>query len=69
MRLYRRAFPDLLIEADDLVIQDDCAAFSWILSGTHRGTIMNIPATGRRVGNWGATAPSNPGTAAGRSFP
>ena len=49
MRLYRRAFPDLLIESDDLVIQDDCAAFSWILSGTHRGTLMNIPPTGRRV--------------------
>jgi steroid delta-isomerase-like uncharacterized protein len=49
MRIYRRAFPDLHIEADDLVIQGDCAAFSWILTGTHRGTIMNIPPTGRRV--------------------
>ena len=49
MRLYRRAFPDLVITADDLVIQDDCAAFSWILEGTHRGTIMNIPPTGRQV--------------------
>jgi steroid delta-isomerase-like uncharacterized protein len=49
MRIYRRAFPDLHIEADDLVIQDDCAAFSWILTGTHRGTIMNIPPTGRQV--------------------
>lgn len=49
MRLYRRAFPDLHIEADDLVVQDDCAAFSWILTGTHRGVIMNIPPTGRAV--------------------
>jgi predicted ester cyclase len=46
--LYRRAFPDLHIGSDDLVIQDDCAA-SWILTGTHRGVIMNIPPTGRVV--------------------
>jgi steroid delta-isomerase-like uncharacterized protein len=49
MWLYLRAFPDLKLEADEVVIQGDCVAFSWIISGTHRGTLMNIPPTGRAV--------------------
>ena len=47
--LYQRAFPDLRLEAEDVVIQGDRAVLSWILSGTHRGSLMNIPATGRAV--------------------
>jgi steroid delta-isomerase-like uncharacterized protein len=47
--LYLRAFPDLRLEAEDIVIQGDCVALSWILTGTHRGSLMNIPATGRSV--------------------
>ena len=47
--LYLRAFPDLRLEAEDVVIQGDCAVLSWILTGTHRGSLMNIPATGRPV--------------------
>jgi steroid delta-isomerase-like uncharacterized protein len=49
MWLYLRAFPDLKLEADEIVIQRDCAALSWIITGTHRGTLMNIPPTGRAV--------------------
>jgi steroid delta-isomerase-like uncharacterized protein len=49
MWLYLRAFPDLQLEADEIVIQRDCVALSWIISGTHRGTLMNIPPTGRAV--------------------
>jgi steroid delta-isomerase-like uncharacterized protein len=49
MWLYLRAFPDLKLEADEIVIQRDCVALSWIISGTHRGTLMNIPPTGRAV--------------------
>ena len=49
MWLYLRAFPDLKLEADETVIQGDCVALSWVLSGTHRGTLMNIPPTGRAV--------------------
>src|SRR5262249_39262286 len=47
--LYLRAFPDLRLEAEDIVVQGDCVALSWILSGTHRGSLMNIPPTGRSV--------------------
>jgi steroid delta-isomerase-like uncharacterized protein len=49
MLLYLRAFPDLNLIAEDVVVQDNCVAMSWILSGTHRGRLMNIPATGRSV--------------------
>jgi steroid delta-isomerase-like uncharacterized protein len=49
MILYLRAFPDLRLTAEDVVIQGDCVVLSWILTGTHRGTLMNIPATGRGV--------------------
>ena len=49
MRLYRRAFPDLQIIADHVVTENNCIAFSWILTGTHRGSVMNIPPTGRAV--------------------
>ncbi len=47
--LYLRAFPDLRLEAEEIVIQGNNAALSWILTGTHRGSLMNIPATGRSV--------------------
>ena len=49
MLLYLRAFPDLRLTAEDIVVQDNCVALSWILYGTHRGPLMNIPATGRSV--------------------
>jgi steroid delta-isomerase-like uncharacterized protein len=49
LSFYLRAFPDLQIEADEIVIQRDCVALSWIITGTHRGTMMNIPPTGRTV--------------------
>ena len=47
--LYLRASPDLRREAEEIVIQGNSAALSWILTGTHRGSLMNIPATGRSV--------------------
>jgi len=43
------AFPDLTIEADEPIIDGNRVAFAWTLRGTHRGRIMNIPATGRCV--------------------
>src|ERR1700682_1594087 len=49
MRLSYRAFPDLHPAAEQVVSQGNNIALSWILSGTHRGTLMNIPPTGRTV--------------------
>jgi steroid delta-isomerase-like uncharacterized protein len=49
MLYYLRAFPDLKLVLDDLITDGDRAALAWTLHGTQRGTIMNIPPTGRAV--------------------
>ena len=49
------AFPDLTLERVALVIDGDRHADRWILSGTHRGELFGIPATGRRIRIDGAT--------------
>ena len=46
---YFRAFPDIVVQQDALVVEGDRVALFWTWSGTHRGTFMNIPATGHRV--------------------
>jgi steroid delta-isomerase-like uncharacterized protein len=46
---YWAAFPDLRLMAEDQVAEGNRVAVSWHAWGTHEGTFMNIPATGRRV--------------------
>jgi steroid delta-isomerase-like uncharacterized protein len=46
---YRSAFPDLALQIDDLVVADDSTVMSFTLTGTHRGDLLGISATGRRV--------------------
>ena len=47
--VYWRAFPDLKFTLDDVVVEGDRLVMVWRWCGTHRGTIMNIPPTGRIV--------------------
>jgi len=46
---YYRTFPDLSFTLTQTIVEDDCAALSWVSCGTHRGRIMNIPPTGRTI--------------------
>ncbi len=46
---YWSAFPDLRFVAGERVVEDNQVAVSWRARGTHDGTFMNIPATGRRI--------------------
>lgn len=46
---YWRAFPDLKFTLEDVVAEGDRLVMVWRWCGTHRGTIMNIPPTGRTV--------------------
>ena len=46
---YRAAFPDLRVLVDDLVVADDTTVLSFTLTGTHRGALLGIPATGHPV--------------------
>ncbi len=46
---YWKAFPDVRIRLDEMVVQDNRIALVWTASGTHGGSLMSIPSTGRRV--------------------
>lgn len=49
MANYFHAFPDIRFTQDTLIIQGNVMALAWTARGTHRGRLMNIPATGRPV--------------------
>lgn len=44
---YRAAFPDMRICVDDQIADGDRVVIRWTASGTHRGDLNGIPATGR----------------------
>ncbi|MGI9046842.1 MAG: ester cyclase [Burkholderiales bacterium] len=45
----RGAFPDLAVAVEHQVIDDDNIAFSYTVTGTHKGDFMEVPATGKRI--------------------
>jgi steroid delta-isomerase-like uncharacterized protein len=49
------AFPDFRLQRIELVIDGDRHADRWVMSGTHRGELLGMPATGRTVRVEGAT--------------
>ena len=49
LRRYLDAFPDLQVTLHQVVAQGDQVVLVWTARGTHRGGLMNIPATGRAV--------------------
>jgi steroid delta-isomerase-like uncharacterized protein len=49
------AFPDFRLERIELVIDGHRHADRWVMTGTHRGELFGIPATGRSVRMEGAT--------------
>jgi steroid delta-isomerase-like uncharacterized protein len=50
-----RAFPDLGLERLDLVVDGERHADRWVMTGTQRGPLFGMPATGKRVRVEGAT--------------
>lgn len=48
-RAYRSAFPDLRMEAEDVLASGDKTVARVRATGTHRGELMGIPATGKHV--------------------
>lgn len=44
-----QAFPDLRVTPDEHVVEGNRIVLFWTMSGTHRGPMMKIPATGRVV--------------------
>jgi predicted ester cyclase len=46
---YATGFPDFRITIDDVVAEGDTVAVRWTFSGTNRGALGDIPATGKAV--------------------
>jgi len=49
VRALREGIPDLTCPVDDVVAQGDRVAGRFSLQGTHTGTLLGIPATGKPV--------------------
>jgi steroid delta-isomerase-like uncharacterized protein len=45
----RTAFPDMKVDLETMVADDDSIAFAYTMTGTQKGTLMRLPATGRKV--------------------
>lgn len=46
---YFQALPDVRFGVDDLIVDGQRAAVIWTAQGTHLGSLMQIPASGRQV--------------------
>lgn len=46
---FRKAFPDLEVRVVHMVADEDNVAFAYTIEGTHKGELMGIPPTGRRI--------------------
>jgi steroid delta-isomerase-like uncharacterized protein len=47
--MYRAAFPDLRMEAEDVLVSGDKAVARVRATGTHQGEFIGMPATGKRI--------------------
>ena len=47
--MYKAAFPDLRLEAQDVLVSGDKVVTRTRATGTHQGEILRMPATGKRV--------------------
>jgi steroid delta-isomerase-like uncharacterized protein len=47
LRMYRTAFPDLRMRAEDVLVSGDKAVARVRVTGTHQGEFAGMPATGR----------------------
>ncbi len=53
--LYMQAFPDLCFTTVQQVVEGNQVSWAWRSLGTHLGTLMNIPPTGRIVSVYGVS--------------
>jgi steroid delta-isomerase-like uncharacterized protein len=54
VRIYMSAFPDLRVEATSSTVAGPRLAQEFTFTGTHRGELLGIPATGRWTENYAA---------------
>jgi len=46
---FRSAFPDAELHVEEEIAEGDKVVIRWNFSGTHQGSLLGIPATGRKV--------------------
>jgi steroid delta-isomerase-like uncharacterized protein len=46
---FHAAFPDLVLEAEDLIAEGDRVVLHWTGRGTHEGHFMGVPPTGAAI--------------------
>jgi steroid delta-isomerase-like uncharacterized protein len=46
---FRTAFPDLHLEVEQILAEDDAVAVRWTATGTHEGILMGMGRTGKRA--------------------
>ncbi len=49
LTMWRSAFPDLRMSAEDLIAEDDKVVSRVLIQGTNSGAFMGMPATGKQV--------------------
>ena len=49
MEGFRSAFPDSDIHIEEEIAEDEKVVIRWTFSGTHQGSLLGIPATGKKV--------------------
>lgn len=49
MQLFHAAFPDLHAKAEDMIAEGDKVVGRFIVTGTHQGEFMGMPATGKKI--------------------
>lgn len=47
--LYHRAFPDIHFTIEHMIAEDDMVVIRWTLTGTHKGDLPTLAATGRPI--------------------
>jgi len=49
VEIYKKAFPDVQLTINDQVAEGDKVVSRWTATGTHKGELMGIAPTGKRV--------------------
>jgi steroid delta-isomerase-like uncharacterized protein len=53
--MFYTTFPDFRLTVEDMISEGDRVATRWSFHGTHRGELMGIPGTGKKVAASGIT--------------